>query len=605
MVEEHKPPPYHLQLTSANPSLYPTRLTTFLVNFPGPKGGSASQGFNYLLGGGKEKEKKDKDKERSKDKARKDESVSSSDNLAEEGREGGSQSVTDAPPSPRQEPEGSASNPPSLPSFAPTPFTPGPPGLQGKKKSVSRPKHNIRTTSSSFVTRLQSIEGLSKLLASKQGETTFLFYNCAKSLYWTEVGNKSKDSLARITFSAYPTCHDVNTATSNHLSIDMVIGFSTGDLIWFDPLSSRYHRINKGGCITNSACTAVKWVTTLPTRFLVSHADGTIIMYDKEREDGPFTPRNPTTPAPSISLSAESSTSDPHYINTSADGATNASAEWDPLEDIFVTHGSGQASSANPSKAEKIAKNPVSHWKVSTKSVVDFAFSRDVKTIAVISDDGYLRVIDTETEHLMDVYQSYFGSPTCVAWSPDSRFLLVGGQDDLVTIVAPFEQRIIARCQGHSSFVSAVAFDEIRCDGRTYRFGSTGEDNKLILWDFSSGALHRPKLQGSQHQRLSLSSTVSLGLRKRGEGSTLHLPNGIQGKRSIFHPAPSRNEVAILQPVLIKSLEGGDLLSAVAFVHSNLFTVARTGTVKTWVRPLPSRSRNARGSRARDGVSTA
>lgn len=56
-----------------------------------------------------------------------------------------------------------------------------------------------------------------------------------------------------------------------------------------------------------------------------------------------------------------------------------------------------------------------------------------------------------------------------------------GGQDDLVTIYSPWDQRVIARCQGHSSFVSAVAFDDIRCDGRTYRFGSVGEDNKLIL----------------------------------------------------------------------------------------------------------------------------
>lgn len=40
---------------------------------------------------------------------------------------------------------------------------------------------------------------------------------------------------------------------------------------------------------------------------------------------------------------------------------------------------------------------------------------------------------------------------------------------------------MVARCQGHSSFVSAVAFDELLCDGHTYRFGSVGEDNKLIL----------------------------------------------------------------------------------------------------------------------------
>ena len=140
-----------------------------------------------------------------------------------------------------------------------------------------------------------------------------------------------------------------------------------------------------------------------------------------------------------------------------------------------------------------------------------------------------LRRVPTRTPRLVDCYASYFGALTCVAWSPDGRFILVsgncqtftstyklletGGQDDLLTIFSPWEQRVVARCQGHSSFVSAVAFDDLRCDGRTYRFGSVGEDNKLILvcvgfhpsdrdnrsctiqWDFSSGALHRPKFQ--------------------------------------------------------------------------------------------------------------
>lgn len=88
---------------------------------------------------------------------------------------------------------------------------------------------------------------------------------------------------------------------------------------------------------------------------------------------------------------------------------------------------------------------------------------------------------------LIDCYASYFGALTCLAWSPDGRFILTGGQDDLLTIFSPWERRVVARCQGHSSFVSCVAFDEVRCDagytgyGRTYRFGSVGEDNKLIL----------------------------------------------------------------------------------------------------------------------------
>lgn len=73
-----------------------------------------------------------------------------------------------------------------------------------------------------------------------------------------------QEPLARITFSAYPTCHDVNKHTASFTSLDIVIGFNTGDLIWFgtfskllksfleysfmyciDPITGRYVRLNK------------------------------------------------------------------------------------------------------------------------------------------------------------------------------------------------------------------------------------------------------------------------------------------------------------------------------------------------------------------------
>jgi catabolite repression protein CreC len=71
--------------------------------------------------------------------------------------------------------------------------------------------------------------------------------------------------------------------------------------------------------------------------------------------------------------------------------------------------------------------------------------------------------------------------------------VLTGGQDDLVSIWSLAERRIVARCQGHHSWVTSVAFDSWRCDDRNYRFGSVGEDCRLLLWDFSVGMLHRPK----------------------------------------------------------------------------------------------------------------
>lgn len=91
------------------------------------------------------------------------------------------------------------------------------------------------------------------------------------------------------------------------------------------------------------------------------------------------------------------------------------------------------------------------------------------------------------------MYTSYYGGIMCVCWSPDGRYFVTGGQDDLVSIWSLEESMLVARCQGHNSWVTDVAFDPWRCDERNYRFGSVGEDCRLLLWDFSVGMLHRPR----------------------------------------------------------------------------------------------------------------
>lgn len=98
---------------------------------------------------------------------------------------------------------------------------------------------------------------------------------------------------------------------------------------------------------------------------------------------------------------------------------------------------------------------------------------------------------------ITDIYPSYYGGFLCACWSPDGKYILTGGQDDLVSIWSLTERRLIARCPGHQSWVSCVAFDPWRCDDRNYRFGSVGEDRRLLLWDFNVGMLHRPKAVGS------------------------------------------------------------------------------------------------------------
>ncbi|KAJ7074171.1 catabolite repression protein creC [Mycena amicta] len=549
VTEEHKPS--LLPHLISNPVVYPTRVSSIAVRFQAKSGGGAA--FVQLLGGNKDS-RKDKSKDDSL-------SISSSDTPDEDG--------------PAQE-----NIPPSTPREH-TLFA-GPPAV-GKKKAFSRPKHNIRTTSSTFVTRVQNAEGFPRSLQSKQGEVTFLFYNVSKTFLWLEAGAKAKFSvlmglqepLARITFSAYPTCHDVNVSTSSSERLDVIIGFSTGDLVWLDPISSRYTRLNKQGSITSSPCTAVRWVPSSSTLFLVAHADGTIIVYDKDREDGSFTPQDPSRATTELLPDGQ-----------------RTSKEWDPIDSIFVTmppwHPVSSGTGPVVSKVDKVPKNPVSHWRVSRRSVVDFVFSPDVKYVAAISEDGCLRVIDALAEQLVDCYASYFGALTSVAWSPDGRFILTGGQDDLLTIFSPWEQRVVARCQGHSSFVSAVAFDDLRCDGRTYRFGSVGEDNKLILVCSSSIALKLPSSASPTHQqRVSMASTVSLAVRR--DRSTLYLPTE-EAPLPRYHPAPSRNEIAVVQPCLVKPVEG-EILATLVFLPRAILTSTKNGYLKLWIRPLALRQR--------------
>ena len=240
VTEEHKNSLLGVHTVNAAPVTYPTQLRTVTIKFSTSRNAN-SQVLSQLLGGNREKENK-KEKEKHQEKA----------GQREDGLSVSSSETPDDAPSPdpstfSPSPDNVAS--PTIAHDQLNTLFGGPPQI-GKKKSIARPKHNMRTTSSTFITRLQNVDNLSRNLSSKQGETTFLFYNSSKSFIWTEAGNKAKVScrlvscalaplmfekepLARIFFSAYPTCHDVNTSTVSQEHIDVIIGFNTGDILWF------------------------------------------------------------------------------------------------------------------------------------------------------------------------------------------------------------------------------------------------------------------------------------------------------------------------------------------------------------------------------------
>lgn len=399
-----------------------------------------------------------------------------------------------------------------------------PVATKGKKDQKLKPKNNIVKSNSSFVSRVIPHEGLQKRLTDRSPEGLFAFANINRAFVWLDLSSDTKtENLTKVLFTkAHAMCHDFNqfTKSSNHL--DIVLGFNTGDVIWYEPTTQKYARINKNGLINSSPISSILWLPNKENLFIAAHTDGSLVVYDKEKEDAEFVPED-TVPTE----------------NGHANGEPN-----------------GKFRIAKSVQSRNQKSNPVAAWQVSSMKINDLAFSPDGQQLAICSEDGSLMIMDYINERVTDVFRSYYGGMLCVTWSPDGRYVLTGGQDDLVSIWSLADHALVARCVGHHSWVTDVKFDPWRCDERNYRFGSVGEDCRLLLWDFSVGMLGRPK---AMRQRGSVSmdrkqSITTVG-RLRSTSNLTQVQTDGTGDQEVVHPVDSKASTAVLPPVMSKSVD--------------------------------------------------
>lgn len=161
-----------------------------------------------------------------------------------------------------------------------------------------------------------------------------------------------------------------------------------------DPLTARYSRFNKSGCITSSAITSILWLPPAPPTsasspgtdpnysppgnrsnlFVTSHADGSIVLWDKDKEDwNGFV----TQPFPSVA-----SAYTPGLDSASSPGKEN---EWPLAGAGAANRGSFKVAAgqedmvvskppATDRKGQTATKNnPVAHWRLSRKAITGAA----------------------------------------------------------------------------------------------------------------------------------------------------------------------------------------------------------------------------------------
>ncbi|KAF2772347.1 WD40 repeat-like protein [Teratosphaeria nubilosa] len=455
------------------------------------------------------------------------------------------------------------------------------PPIKTKKGERLKPKNNIVKSNSSYVSRVIPHEALSKRLSERSPDGNMIFANINRAFLWLDLASESKqENLTKVLFTkAHVLCHDVNPATTSSTHIDVALGFNTSDIIWYEPVSQKYARLNKNGVINPSAISTILWVPNKDSLFVAAHMDGTLVVYDKEKEDAEFN-------------------------NADEEAASPDNGHDNGHHESHKSKGKFQIKKSVQSRNQRT--NPVAVWKASNMKINSLSFSPDGQILAIVGEDGTLTIFDYINERVLDVYRSYYGALICVTWSPDGRYVLTGGQDDLVSIWSIHEQALVARCVGHHSWVTDVKFDAWRCDERNYRFGSVGDDCRLLLWDFSVGMLGRPKAVSTvannrgpsvsshmpSYRKESTQATVtrlrSDSSRSRADGELASTVDGeseaTEAAAEAVHPVDSMRTTAVLPPVMNKVVNEHPL-SWVGFEEDCIITSCRDGHIREWQRP--------------------
>ena len=269
----------------------------------------------------------------------------------------------------------------------------------------------------------------------------------------------------------------------------------------------------------------------------------------------------------------------------------------------------------------------VVQWNVCDCAINSVAFSSNGYQLACVSCDGVLRIFDVGSGTLRAGCRSYFGGYLCVSWSHDGRFVVCAGEDDLVEIFSIADNSLVAFGEGHSSWVSDLAFwsvteqqqqqdiannaagdsgedqgqgGEEQFKTRMYKFVSVAQDTQLAFWEFEapdeiSGSLHEAEGGGSdptgtptrpRHRRwISTGGTNSTPISISISNSNDNLENAFDdlklASKSLIADSVPRAHMNMI-PSVAQQEAHNEPLSAVLKCKDGIITLCFGGVLKYW-----------------------
>jgi len=318
----------------------------------------------------------------------------------------------------------------------------------GKTPQYSSPQQTVTASNStpvktSFV-KVDNGNGEEDCICLTIGRELFYFLHKA-----IQQENQQLDFIDKRTYRGVaPTCHDINQHSATGKSVRVAVGFTAGQVQIIDvKTKSSLHIMNEDRSVDKSRVTCVKWYPNNDKMLLASHNNGNMYTYDVTQQ------------CSNVSLTYQEkpvqSDSDIEIFKLDVSQNSSNSAQTTPL-----AHSNGTVLETS-SDASPSVNNPMYKWVITKdgSAVNNMEFSPCGRDLAVVTQNGFLRVFDHSDFRLVGSMKSYFGGLLCCAWSPDGRFIAMGGEDDLVTIWSFCQGCVVARGTGHSSWITDVAFD--------------------------------------------------------------------------------------------------------------------------------------------------
>jgi hypothetical protein len=336
--------------------------------------------------------------------------------------------------------------------------------------AFKQPKNNVNRNTSAFIERLLTCDNYVKKLNNAD---TILISAHGRILNVIVLEDGPKDieidpPCLRMTISTSTiTCFSTfkYVTSNNEKNLDILFAFATGDILWLNPLRMRYSRWNKNNKIKNEIIISIEWSRCGNFAF-VGFADGEIMIFDRNFEDP-----------------------DVEYIPV-VEKKEKYIKIFKSLKTDSVT-----------------GKNPIAHYKFTNKPITSIRTHPIYNNLIVFtSDDGFIRLFDVLGETITDIIPSYYAGVLTSEFTQDGKFLLVGGEDDMVSIfevntsnifTSPTEQgllKLITRLQGSKSWIRNIVVKQSALNSpMDYIIGTASDDGYIRFYEFQPRNLRKVK----------------------------------------------------------------------------------------------------------------